>query len=291
MNARKSVRRKTPRLAYPEYVSPNPQDSIQGSRARLLLFETVNSVFPKMLIELLEKVFPPFEELAVGRYIFWAINGPRHKSPYELLTQTSAASSGGYKADTPDSIQKRCKLKSALDAWANEFNVSEGWAKDEVVRTLDHWHRDPEGRKSRSWNPIYSHYGRASTGEPFQFHCLGWETELHSWPRYSEWVRQSFEEHLCQYEKETRKLAESCGLVRAQLKYSPANFEWFVLYQFAGLSSTGIADTWPETPADCVDESTVLKGINAAAKLIGWNSVRNPQGEWSRKGKRPRKIL
>ena len=34
-------------------------------------------------------------------------------------------------------------------------------------------------------------------------------------------------------EKETRKLAESLGLVRARRQYSPNNLEWFVSYQFA----------------------------------------------------------
>jgi hypothetical protein len=290
MSARENTRRETPRLAYPEYISQDAQNSIQVSRARLVLFETVKNVYPKMLRELSEKVFRLFEDLASGGYIFWAIDGPRHQSPYESLLIPSAASSGGYKADTSASKEKRGELKVVLDEWAHTFNVTERWAKDEVVRTLGHWHRDPEGRKSLTWNPVYVHSCSVSTGEPFHFHCEGWETELLTWLRYRKSVRQRFEEQLLQYEKKTRELAESCGLVLAQLKYSPANFEWFVLYQFAGLSSTKIADERSRTHA-AVDESTVLKGVKTAAKLIGWDRIRNPQGEWPRKGKKPRKIM
>jgi hypothetical protein len=85
-----------------------------------------------------------------------------------------------------------------------------------------------------------------------------------------------------EYEKETREFAESRGLVRAQRKYSPDNFEWFVLYQFAGMSSTAIADRYAEKDK-FLEESTVLKGIKAAAKLIGWNQLRASPQTHSRK--------
>lgn len=268
------TKRKTPSLAYCEYVSTDPHDSIQASRARLLLFETVLSICPKMLKELSDKAFPLFEELAGTGHRFWGINGPQHVSPCELLTQTSAASSGGYTADTPASTKKRRKLKSAFDVWANAFHVTERWAKDEAVRTLGHWHRDPEGRKSLRWNPFYVHSSRASTGEPFQFRCEGWETELLAWSRYSKSVRQRFEEKLREYEKATRQQAESCGLVRSQRKYSQVNFEWFVRYQFAGWSSTKIADECSSKHPRGLDESTVLKGVKAAAELVGWTELR-----------------
>jgi hypothetical protein len=70
------------------------------------------------------------------------------------------------------------------------------------------------------------------------------------------------------------QLAESMGLVRARRKYSPDNLEWFVLYQFAGISSKTIADRYVAVEGKDLDESTVLKGIKAAAKLIGWNHLR-----------------
>ena len=65
------------------------------------------------------------------------------------------------------------------------------------------------------------------------------------WPAYSQSLRQRFEEtHFGQYERETRELAESQGLVRARQRYNPIDFEWFVLYQFGGMTSTAIADRY-----------------------------------------------
>jgi len=72
------------------------------------------------------------------------------------------------------------------------------------------------------------------------------------------------------------------GLVRARRKYSPDNLEWFVLYQFAGMSSGTISDRYA-AQGRAVEESTVLKGIKAAAKLIGWNELRQPRRNRNRK--------
>jgi hypothetical protein len=92
-------------------------------------------------------------------------------------------------------------------------------------------------------------------------------------------VCKRFEKKLSEYQAETRKLAESRGLVRTQRKYSTDNFDWFVLYQFAGWSSTKIAKRgYGEDP-----DSTVLKGIKTAARLIGWDHLRKP--EVKRRGK------
>jgi hypothetical protein len=110
-------------------------------------------------------------------------------------------------------------------------------------------------------------------GKTFEFSHTGWEVQALPWPAYAQWVRNSFEKRLVEYEKVTRALAESEGLVRARTKYSPDNFEWFVLHQFAGMSSTTIVVRYAEKDK-VLEESTVLKGIKTAAKLIGWNQLR-----------------
>jgi hypothetical protein len=274
MDARKPARRKTPLLAYSEYVSPDPHDSIQTSRARLLLFETLKRVYPKMLRGLSDKVFPLFKKLADGRHTFWGIDGAGHVSPYELLTQPSVASSGGYRADTPASIRNRGKLKSAFDVWADAFNVTERWAKDDAIRTLGHWHRAPGERKSLTWNPIYGHSSCvAAIGERFGFEFPGWETQLLSWPSYSKALCERFEAALKKYEKATRQRAESCGLIRSRRTFSPENFEWFVLYQFAGWSSVKIIKYRQLTILGS-DQSSILKGVKIAAGLVGWSELR-----------------
>jgi hypothetical protein len=45
-------------------------------------------------------------------------------------------------------------------------------------------------------------------------------------------------------------------------------------YQFAGISSKTIADRSVVVEGKDLDESTVLKEFKAAAKLIGWNHLR-----------------
>jgi len=46
MDARKLSRRKTPRLAYPEYVSADPKNSVEVWAARLELIEVAKGAYP-----------------------------------------------------------------------------------------------------------------------------------------------------------------------------------------------------------------------------------------------------
>ena len=265
MDARNPTRRKTPRLAYCEYVSPDTDASSQVWLARLLLIETAKRVHPGFLETLSNGVFPFYRKLAKKGYDFDKILWSASVSPYDALT-----TEGG--------------LKSALAKWAAEFNAEAAWLKDGALRTLRDWYVAPDWRKSLRWHAIHGHSDTAPTGEAFEFRFMEWNTELFTWARYSELLRRLFEKTLLEYERKTRKLAESCGLVRATQKYSPDNFDWFVLYQFAGLSSTKIAaDEWSSEHSACLDNSTVRKGIKAAAKLIGWDHLRAPQRSRNRK--------
>jgi hypothetical protein len=152
---------------------------------------------------------------------------------------------------------------------------------------LRDWHRVPEWRESLRWSSHF--YGRPSgaTGETFEFKFVRWETEGQTWSKYVESLRAEFEIELMKYEDKTRKNAESCGLVRAQHKYSPENLDWFVLYQFAGISTTEIArnraknGTQPLNIAD--PPSTVLKGVKAAQRLVGWARLRESRRRSTRK--------
>ena len=266
MDARNPTRRKTPRLAYCEYVSRDTDASSQVWLARLLLIETAKRVHPGFLETLSNGVFPFYRKLAKKGYDFDKILWSASVSPYAALTEE-----GG--------------LKSALAKWAAEFNAEAAWVKDEALRTLRDWYVAPDWRKSLRWHAIHGHSDTAPTSEAFEFRFTEWNTELLTWPRYSELLRRLFEKTLLEYERKTRKLAESCGLVRATQKYSPDNFDWFVLYQFAGVSSAEIVNKQYAEHSTRVEESTVLKGIKTAAKLIGWDHdhLRTPHGNRNRK--------
>src|SRR6266699_2493477 len=103
-----------------------------------------------------------------------------------------------------------------------------------------------------------------------------------NWVDYSELVRERFEKKLKEYEAASRGLAESCGLVRAPRMYSSDNLDWFVHFQFAGLSPAKIANR-PGAPAKGLNEDTILKGVKAAARLIDWESLRRKPGRLNRK--------
>jgi hypothetical protein len=249
------AKRTTPSLAFSEYVSPDSNNSFQVWQARLRLIEAAKRVYPIFLKKLSSDVFPLYcqlakeGKLAKGRNDFdKALWG---KSPYDALTDD-----GG--------------LKSALSKWAACFNAEADWLMVGALRTLRGWYVAPDWRESLAWDPHHGRKDRPAVGKAFGFCYQGWEVQLLTWQAYIKSLRQDFEKKLLVYEQETRELAESMGLVQARRQYSPDNLEWFVLYQFAGMTSKIIADRYV-VEGKTLDESTVLKGIKTAAKLIGWN--------------------
>jgi hypothetical protein len=240
-------------LALSEYVSADSDHSTVVWQARLQLIEAVKRVYPRFLEKLSTDVFPFYRQLADRKYDFDRLLW--RDSPYKRLPED-----GG--------------LKSALSRWAAEFNAETDWLLAEALRTLRGWYVAADWRKSLKWNTFHGRSDRFVVGDPFEFRCAGWEMQLLTWSHYSESVRGQFETALAEYEKRVRELAASRGLVRAQRKYSPENLEWFVLYQFAGMSSTAIVNRLAQKDVG-QDESTVLKGIKAAAKLVGWDHLRD----------------
>ena len=89
--------RSTPSLAFAEYVSPDPDNSVQVWLARLQVIEACKRVYPTFLEKLATDVFPIYcqlaqaGKLAKGRISFE--KALRGRSPWEALTQE-----GGLKA-------------------------------------------------------------------------------------------------------------------------------------------------------------------------------------------------
>lgn len=264
--------RRTPLLAYSEYVAPDRGNSSQVWKARLELIETAKRVYPRFVQMLRSTGLPLYRDLANTGYdiesILWR---PAGVSPFELLPEDSG-------------------LKLALRNWAAEFKINwqnasqesaEVWLMDEALRTLRDWNIAPDWRDALRWHAMHSSDTVAS-GDLFEFHFMGWQMQQVTWARYSEMAHDWFETELANYQKKARELAQSCGLIKAQKKYSPDNLEWFVQYQFAGWSSTKIASRWAEQHK-AVDDSTVLKGIRAAAKLVAWDRLRSRPQKPNRK--------
>jgi hypothetical protein len=86
-------------------------------------------------------------------------------------------------------------------------------------------------------------------------------------------MQKAFEKAVGEFESKTRAAALAHGLVRAPRTHSADNFDWFVLYQFGGLSSSQIADRIAR-PGKQPDASTILKGVRTVQKLTGWKHLR-----------------
>lgn len=246
------TKRVTPSLALSEYVSRDADNSVQVWQARLQVIAAAKRVLPIFLEKLSTDVFPLYCNLAKEGKL---AKGPNDfdkalwgKSPYAALTDE-----GG--------------LKIAFTKWAAQFNAEADWLMVGALHTLQGWYVALDWRSSLAWDHHHGRKDAPTVGKPFELSYPGWEVQLLTWPAYSRSL-----------------LAESRGLVRARRKYSPDNFEWFVLYQFAGMTSKTIADRYVRD-GNVLDESTVLKGIKAAAKLIAWNHLGQPRQSRARNRK------
>jgi hypothetical protein len=216
-----------------------------------------------MLERLSGDVFPCYSRLAKQGYDFDRILSSPNVSPWDALPEDS-------------------ELKPVLSKWAAACNADVEWIKSLALRILRDWYAVPAWRESLQCNPVQARL-ITTAGEDFEFRYPYWELEWQWWSTYRKLVRAEFERSLSDYEKRTRKLAESRGLVRTQRTYSRNNFEWFALYQFAGLPLVAVAKWWKDHHKGQIDGSTVFKGIKTAAKLAGWQRLRTPQRNRNRK--------
>jgi hypothetical protein len=253
------TKRTTPLLAFAEYVFPDSKLSEQVWRARLQMIDTAKQVYPKFLDALLRHVFPLYEQCARDGFNFESILWLG--SPFHRLHE-----------------QDCFKLKTALRKWAAEFNADADWVLDEALQSLRDWYVSSEWRQELRWHQMHPSETLVQ-GDTFAFRFVGWEPQAQAWSYYKQKAREQFEKQLSAYEMKTRQAAESHGLIRTRRTYEPENMEWFVLYQFAGWTSTKIAGR--ARPAK--SESTILKGIKAARALIDWESLRAPHPKGSRK--------
>ena len=247
------------RLTSAEYVSSRAEDNSATHAARRDLFTSIRRKYPQMLRQFLDCVFPEYEKLAKSGFNFfdnkalWYPGIPLHTR-------------------VPDG-----PLKSKLEKWAQKFNASEGWFLDEILRTLHGWYVAPDWRESLRTNPIGTPIALMGDGEPLCFSFEHFDPQLLPEPDYRRKAREGFEQKLSEHIAAGRKRAESFGLIRAPRQYSSDDLDFFVLYQFVGMSSTQIADC--DSSEDPPEESAILKRVRVAARLLGWSQLRNvPRG-------------
>lgn len=84
------ARRKTPRLAYCEYVLPGASGNAVSWKARLLMMDAVKAVYPVMLQDLSARVFPAFASLAKSGFKFDSIHSCIYSKHRKLVDRPPA---------------------------------------------------------------------------------------------------------------------------------------------------------------------------------------------------------
>jgi hypothetical protein len=225
--------------------------------------QIVREVYPRFLEQLSKRVYPIYEKLAnEGTLIKQGYNFRGSRNPWAALAD------GGI-------------LAAAISNWAAGFNADVEWIRIGALRTMAEWHSSPDWREWLRWCEVTGWMQKPPRVPPFEFQHPRWEPHRSTWSDYRKSVQRTLEESLRAYEGVARSSAEELGLIRMPRQYSPQNLEFFALYQFARKSSKKIADHYaPKGTA--LNESSVLKGIRAAAELVGWNDLRDPNNRKTR---------
>jgi len=251
------AKRTTPQLGMGDYVTQDPEDSQSVFFARIALIEATRRHLPQFLQRLSREVFPEFCRLVEG-------NGSLRGIP--ITWQMAQSLSSGIEHE---------RFNQVLIGWARAFNAEEEWILQQAWRALQVWLAFPEFRESLEWGQGHA-WREVFRSERFQFEWESWQVQLRPWTKYRAGLQRAFEKAVKEFEITTRAAALAHGLISAPRTHSADNFDWFILYQFRGLSSSKIAARIAASGKSGAppDPSTILKGVRAAQKLVGWKCLR-----------------
>jgi hypothetical protein len=246
--------RKTRKLGPGDLASNDPEDSQSVFAARLALIDATREPLPEFLKTLFDEVFPVYCSLVT-----------RHAELREFTFTWQM-----FRALPPRADYK--VFKTALIGWARRFNAEEDWVLEQAWRAFKAWDKFPQSKQSlewwqgKNWRDIF-------VSERFQFEWEPWQPQFRSWTWYRAAIQKAFDKAASEFESKTRAAARAHGLISTPRSHSPANFDWFVLYQFRGLSCNQIADR-VAVPEEEPDASTIMKGVRTAQRLVGWKRLR-----------------
>ncbi len=253
-----------------EYLNVGHHGDDQTVNARQYFVGVVRDVVPGFFEELQSVVYP--------RYVACArrVRGKPSRGAGHWQT--------GWYLSTWEAQLGRSNFKSILLTWAERFGCAEeAWILEGALESMSAWYRVPgieSGDLRRFCRPIAGNV--LVDYEPFSFEDRGWSPQFERWAEFRRRIEVRFTEELGTYQRRTRGLIESKKGRRAQRRISRDNFKWFVLYQIRGMSLSKIEDL---RGSDFGDESTVRKGIRAAARLLGWTEIRDGRRLTSASGK------
>jgi hypothetical protein len=176
-------------------------------------------------------------------------------------------------------------LTKTLREWARNFNSEqEEWVLDEAWSFLWSRHNFPGYPEKAHWG--FGHPRRdIFQSKRFEFEWEGWRADFQTWKDYGAGMREAFDKEAKEYESNTRAAARADGLIPAPRTHSADNLDWFVLYQLGGQTSVKIAMKFsPQGKSSkAPDPSTIIRGVKAAQKLLGWKRLRTDKDRSIRK--------
>jgi hypothetical protein len=261
-------------LASGDYLRRGNSVDDQTREMRVVLIDAILREAPDFFESLRRDIFPRF-----ARYARVAERTRRGPGYWEL----------GWRFETWDahasvSRSRTNRFKPYLLEWASAFHADgESWVLEGALETLAAWYEHPHWREGLDVTlfcpPVATEI--LVDYERFTFEDSGWSPQWERWPDFRARVVARFETQLAAYETTTRGMIEALGAERSQNSFSRVNFDWFVMYQMLGMSSTKILNRVAASGHRRAngrpvrgDESTVRKGVNAVAKLVAWKSLR-----------------
>jgi hypothetical protein len=143
------------------------------------------------------------------------------------------------------------------ERWAARFGLEHvRWFIDVGSATLQMWERDPAMRRHRIW---------ASLG--IGGRLLHELPPLPAW-QYEDESEADFDARVNQHKRQVLAIAAERGLIRRRELRNPLYVEWLVRRVIQGWPIEQIATTY-QTEDKSPDHSTIQRGINEAAELVG----------------------
>ena len=242
-------------LALGEYILPNQGGDNEIAGARWALVTALSRVLPKFFEQLRAQVYPVFSRVVEKRPSYWA-----PEWTFETWQELSASDP---------------EFTRHLMAWAKSFHAGEEWILDGALRTLWMWHQDQDLRAvpySDGFRTAWCVDTLSSDEErQFTFRHRDWNPQFERQASFHKSITEQFHASLKAYEERLCFVMESQGAVRARKGHSVDNFEWFALCQLGGMTATEILELRPDLKGD---ESTILKGVKTAARLLEWKNLR-----------------
>jgi hypothetical protein len=127
------AKRRSPKLVQGQYSASAPDQNLTLKNARLRLLDTIRRIYPTLLKALTAEVLPTYSHLA---------------------QKTLLCSDCLFESGCPARTTEEVELKSVFSKWADKFNISSAWLRDEAIRALYGWHENAESLATLEWFPL-----------------------------------------------------------------------------------------------------------------------------------------